>query len=86
MSDLKVRVTIELPINVVHYMRGRPSTRWEPEDPPEVDFTVDAPEQVAEWIMGALDNEALQDIETEIIEQADRNYSEMISDWYEARA
>lgn len=86
MSDLKVRVTIELPINVVHYMRGRPATRWEPEDPPEVDFTVDAPEQVAAWIMGALDNEALQDIETEIINQADENHRSMIADLYEARA
>ena len=85
MSDLEVWVEIKLPIKVTHFSKGRPETRWEPADPGEVEFEVDAPKEVQDWIERHVDRADWENIESEIIEKAEDYRQAMIEEWHEQR-
>ena len=85
MSDLTVWVEIQLPIKVTHFRKGKPATRWDPADPDEVEFEIDAPKEVQDWILSRIDMKDYENIKSEIIERAEENHRVMVSEWAEAR-
>lgn len=64
MADLTYWHEVEIPIRVTHYAPGRPDTFHEPGYGPEIEWQIDAPPEVAAWLLeqlGARGQEAITD-------------------------